>query len=208
MAKKPTKSAARTIDFSGVETFTVVSKGRHSFEIKNVVEQTGPEGVYWEVNAKCLDEDGRIRNNFSLTPKALWKLKGLLDACGMDTDGAVKLAPDELVGLTFDCDVTHHEHEGRSYADFGNFYAVSGIHPQAGQEEEAEEAVEEELEPQEEAAAEPPQYAFTEDDLKDISEEDLVTILDEFGIKIRLIGSPTIKRRMAIAALRKTGHIE
>ena len=108
------------LDFTGVESFQTASEGVHACKIVSADEKTSSGGndmivVAFEV-IKGLDTGARVYENFPLVDKALWKLKGLLQAIGMKADGKVQLDLDKLVGKTCSVTVKHEEYEGKTRA--------------------------------------------------------------------------------------------
>lgn len=231
---RPRKKSTVTLDFTGVDIRRTVSEGRHSFEVNKVIPQQGPNGEYIEVHCSCMDEDGSVRTNFSFAPQALWKLKGFLDAIGFDTDGAVELDPQELVGQSFDADIGHRDYEGKKYAEFQDFYQaevaeeaepvpvtpmraptptktvpVDPAEEEYVEEDEKEVASDEdEANSEDEATQDGDDILLEEDEVKTMSGDELMTLLTELGIKGRkLIGPVAMQRRMAVNILREAGYI-
>ena len=108
------------LDFTGVESFQTASEGVHACKIASADEKQSSGGndmivVAFEV-IKGVDKGARVYENFPLVDKALWKLKGLLQAIGMKADGKVQLDLDKLVGKTCNVTVKHEEYEGKTRA--------------------------------------------------------------------------------------------
>lgn len=108
------------LDFTGVESFQTASEGVHACKIVSADEKQSSGGndmivVAFEV-IKGLDKGARVYENFPLVDKALWKLKGLLQAIGMKADGKVQLDLDKLVGKTCSVTVKHEEYDGKTRA--------------------------------------------------------------------------------------------
>jgi len=59
----------------------------------------GSQYINWEFTVQDGDyEDRKIWSNTSLLPQALFGLKGLLEAVGMDTNGEIDFDIDDLIG--------------------------------------------------------------------------------------------------------------
>lgn len=169
-------------------------KDRGEFEYL-AVTSTVAEGKF--EGAECID-------NYTLSPKGLWKLKGLLDAVGIDTEGSIDLDVKELIGLQYLGEVINTEFEGRKYPH------VSECLEAEGTEEETEKDKEETAEDEEEVPDSDgdEEFSITEADVNDLDAEELTSLLDEIGVKAKLIGGISMKRKAAIAALKKAGYLE
>ncbi|MGL5190411.1 MAG: hypothetical protein ACRC7S_12275, partial [Cetobacterium sp.] len=68
----------------------------------------------------------------SLKAAALWKLKALMDALGMSTEGSIDLDLEEFEGQTCQLEIKIETYEGKekntikSYKGFGSVAAVEG----------------------------------------------------------------------------------
>lgn len=96
-----------TIDFSEVEdSFEALPEGLYECVVEDaqVRESKSSDNPYISFEMKILDEefeDRRIWIGASLSPKALWGLKGVLVSLGaIDEDDAVDLEWDEEVDMT------------------------------------------------------------------------------------------------------------
>lgn len=106
------------LDFSNVTggSFEPIPAGDYVMEIEEVEDQVskaGNEMLNITFNVAEGEYEGRkIFEFYVLTEKALWKLKDLLVALGIDADGTVSLDSQDLVGEMFIANVDIQEQEG------------------------------------------------------------------------------------------------
>jgi hypothetical protein len=105
------------LDFTGVESYKRCEEGIHTVKLVKIDEGTTQAGddmlkATFEVT-KGESAGARVFENFTLTSKALWKLKLFLAAIGMKTDGKVAIDLDKLINKTCDIEVAHEEYGGQ-----------------------------------------------------------------------------------------------
>ena len=95
------------VDMTGVESYTRCSEGEHLAKVKKVemgtVQGSGDDCIkaVFEV-LKGADKGCQVFETFSLSEKALWKLKSFLQAIGIKADGKQTLDLDKLEGKVCD----------------------------------------------------------------------------------------------------------
>jgi hypothetical protein len=136
MAKpvKKRKGNVDTVDFAGVKSGggAAPPEGRYKAKIISAETKEGKESgepyrdVTWEITSdKCNGREVRF-DNYSLQPQALWKLKGLLEAMGVEVpDGEHEVDWDEMIDGETECiiELTHDKREN------GTFARVTGVAP-------------------------------------------------------------------------------
>lgn len=105
------------LDFTGVESYKRCEEGIHTVKLVKIDEGTTQAGddmlkATFEVT-KGESAGARVFENFTLTSKALWKLKLFLAAIGMKTDGKVAIDLDKLINKVCDIEVAHEEYGGQ-----------------------------------------------------------------------------------------------
>lgn len=106
------------LDFSNVTggNFEPIPADDYVVEIEKVENRTaksGNEMLSLTFNVMEGEYEGRkIFDLYVLTEKALWKLKDLLVAVGVDTEGMVDLDIDDLVGEVFVANIEIQESQG------------------------------------------------------------------------------------------------
>ena len=118
---------ARTkkLDFTGVESFARCSEGVHTaklIEIEEAVTQAGDDMLKATFEVVSGQEKGcRVFDNFTLSDKALWKLKQFLVSAGVKADGKVAIDLDRLIGKVCDITVIHEEYNGVTRAKISDY---------------------------------------------------------------------------------------
>lgn len=169
----------KRIDFTGIETYQFPSEGRHPAKIVKAEETVTNSGddaikVTFEVIAGA-DKGARISNLFSLTEKALWKLKTMLQAFGMKCDGEIILDLDKLVKKVCFIDVVEDEYDGKKRAKidaFARYTAPASDNDDDEDDEELEEEEQEEEKPAKKRAGRPRKQKEPEKEVLELDDED------------------------------------
>lgn len=198
------------MDFTGVESYSKASEGRHTVKVADIEQKTSSGGddmlqFAFEV-IKGADKGSRVFDNFVLTDKALWKFKACLQALGMKADGKIVIDLDKILGKVCDIEVFHEEYNGQLRAKISDYYKVAAAADDDDDEDDDddfEDEEEEEVKPTKKskpikapAKAAPkkrkPEPEPEEDDDEDVDDED-----DEEE-------EPAPKKRKAAAPAKKT----
>lgn len=136
------------VDMTGVESYTRCPEGEWLAKIKKIeeveIQGSGDDGLKAQFEViKGAAKGNSVFETFSLTEKALWKLKSLLQAVGMKADGKLVLDLDKLEGKICIIEVTHDDYNGQKRAKITSY-----IKP--GNEEEDDDDEDEELEDEDE----------------------------------------------------------
>lgn len=101
------------LDFSNVQSNVVLEEGMYNVTIEKVEEKTASTGKPMLLVRFKEEEQGAVLfENYVLTEEALWKLKELLSAAGIECNGAVDFDTDELVGLMFKAKIIKEQYNG------------------------------------------------------------------------------------------------
>lgn len=101
------------LDFSNVQGNVVLEEGMYNVTIEKVEEKTSSTGKpMLLVRFKEEEEGAVIFENYVLTEEALWKLKELLSAAGIECSGTVDFDTEELVGLMFKAKIVKEQYNG------------------------------------------------------------------------------------------------
>lgn len=173
-SSKAKKKSSVTVDMEGVESGgrSIEDGWAHgrikSAELTESSNENEMFKIVWE--AKRGKEKALVYDNVVLIPNSLWKLKQLLEACGVDVpEGEMDVSEDDLVDLECEIDITNEEYEGKDRPK------VTGYRPLESDDEEEDEDEDEEEEDDEE---EPPKKskkakkASKEDEDDEDEEED------------------------------------
>ena len=139
------------VDMTGVESYTRCSEGEHLAKVKKVemgtVQGSGDDCIkaVFEV-LKGADKGCQVFETFSLSEKALWKLKSFLQAIGIKADGKLTLDLDKLEDKVCVIDVVHEEYNGQKRAKISSYLKESAEDEDEEDEEEEDDEDEEEEE--------------------------------------------------------------
>lgn len=164
------------LDMTGVESYTRCPEGEWLAKLSSIEEGTvqgsGDDCLKARFEViKGSAEGCAVFETFSLTEKALWKLKGFLEAIGMKANGKLSLDLDKLEGKVCIIDVIHDEYNGQKRAKIASY-----LKPEDDEEDEEEDEDEEEEEtprkPAKKAPAKPAKKSKPVEDDDDDEDED------------------------------------
>lgn len=135
------------VNMEGVESFTRCPEGEWLAQLKKVemgeVQGSGDDCLKAQFEViKGSAKGNTVFETFSLTEKALWKLKSFLDAAGMKSSGKLTLDLDKMEGKVCIIDVIHDEYNGQKRAKIASY-----IKP--GEDEDDEDEDDEDIEDEE-----------------------------------------------------------
>lgn len=169
------------LDMTGVESYTRCPEGEWLAKLSSIEEGTvqgsGDDCLKARFEViKGSAEGCAVFETFSLTEKALWKLKGFLEAIGMKANGKLSLDLDKLEGKVCIIDVIHDEYNGQKRAKIASYLKPEDD----GEDEEDEDEDEEEETPRKSAKKAPakpakkskPVYDDDDDEDEDDDEEE------------------------------------
>lgn len=145
------KNRKLKVDMTGVESYARCSEGEHVAKVKKVemgtVQGSGDDCIkaVFEV-LKGNDKGCQVFETFSLSEKALWKLKSFLQAIGIKADGKLTLDLDKLENKVCIIDVIHEEYNGQKRAKISSYLKDSADEDEEEEDEDDEEDDEDEEE--------------------------------------------------------------
>jgi hypothetical protein len=151
-SSKDTKS----IDFSGVQSGgrKKIPEGDYRFKVDKAYWDESEAGndmvVFESVVAEGAQKGWRGWTYCAVTPKALWKLRQMLEALGVEVPEGKKLAvnPKKYIGLEHGGTVESEEYDGKKRSKITDIFHVDQLGD--GEEEEEEETEEDDSEEEEE----------------------------------------------------------
>lgn len=163
------------LDMTGVESYTRCPEGEWLAKLSSIEEGTiqgsGDDCLKARFEViKGSAEGCAVFETFSLAEKALWKLKGFLEAIGMKANGKLSLDLDKLEGKVCIIDVIHDEYNGQKRAKIASY-----LKPEDDEEDEdddEEEDEEEEEAPRKSAKKAPAKPAKKSKPVEDDDDED------------------------------------
>lgn len=118
------------LDMTGVESYTRCPEGEHVARVKKAemgtVQGSGDDCI--KAVFEVLKGEGKgcnVFETFSLSEKALWKLKSFLSAIGLKCDGKFQLDLDKVEGKICVIDVIHEEYNGQKRAKIDSYLKQS-----------------------------------------------------------------------------------
>lgn len=117
--KNKGKKKKITVDFTGVEARTLLPEGQYHAKVHEVTQEDGNEFPYFKWVFTVVSDDDKTNGaklfyNTSLSPKALWNLRNLLETLGVSTPSSeMEIDFDEYIGLELMVRVEHETFEGK-----------------------------------------------------------------------------------------------
>lgn len=123
--KRKTKKGGISVDFTGIEAGgggggRLLPEGPIKLELTEIEEKEGEESgkPYLQLAFEVPDGEEfagtKAWDNMSLQPQALWKLRGFLEAAGVETvDGPMDIDTDELIGVVVTANIIHEDYKGK-----------------------------------------------------------------------------------------------
>ena len=106
------KSTVSIPGMKDVEGRSVIPEGEHLFTVEELTLEEGEKGDYLKWKLSC--DKGVLYHNTSLAPQALWNVKGLFEAMGIDPpDDDEEMEIEEFIGKAFMGNVEHEAYNGR-----------------------------------------------------------------------------------------------
>lgn len=145
------------VNMEGVESFTRCPEGEWLAQLKKAdmgeVQGSGDDCIkaqFEVINGSA--KGNTVFETFSLTEKALWKLKSFLDAAGMKSNGKLTLDLDKMEGKVCIIDVIHDEYNGQKRAKISSYIKPGEDEADDDEDIDEEEDIDDEEEDEEEEA--------------------------------------------------------
>lgn len=170
------------LDMTGVESYTRCPEGEHVARTKKIemgtVQGSGDDclkAVFEIIKGEA--KGCQVFETFSLSEKALWKLKSYLTAIGIKADGKLKLDLDKLEGKVCIIDVVHEEYNNQKRAKISSYLKQSSSDEDEDEDNEDDEEDEEPAHKSKKSAAKKPAFAKkgkkpAEDDYEEDDDDD------------------------------------
>jgi hypothetical protein len=134
------KASPLKVNFEGVEASGNVREGRQLAKVKEVElkeTEAGNEYLNWVLSAK----GGTIYHTTSLQTQALWNLRNMLEAMGMEVpESELELDLAEFVGMEVGVEVEHETYQGKKKPRVIDLFTVEELDGEEdGEEEDGEE---------------------------------------------------------------------
>lgn len=167
------------LDMTGVESYTRCPEGEWLAKLTKIEEGTvqgsGDDCLKARFEViKGSAKGSNVFETFSLSEKALWKLKSFLEAIGMKANGRISLDLDKLEGKICVIDVIHEEYNGTKRAKISAYIKPEDDDDEDSDEDEDDEEEEEDDTPRKptKTAKKPVKKAAPAEDDDDEEDED------------------------------------
>ena len=146
------------LDMTGVESYTRCPEGEWLAKVAKIEEGTvqGSGDDCLKARFEVIKGSAKgcnVFETFSLTERALWKLKSFLEAVGMRANGKISLDLDKLEGKVCIIDVIHDEYNGTKRAKISSYNKPEEDYEDEEEDEDEDEEEEEEAPPKKSAKA-------------------------------------------------------
>lgn len=229
MAKSDKKKSKKLkVSFKDVETRKKVPDGQYHAKVEEVSVEDGNEHQYLKWTFEVMDPEyksAKLYTNTSLAPQALWNLRSLLDALGVETpDDEFELDLPSYVGLEVNLTVENETYEGKQRPKVTDYSPLDETAEAEDDEEksddedeeasddddEEEESEDEESDDDEEAEeddeeeAPPPKKdgkkkakKVTEDEVKEMDLDEMKDLLKKHGLKVKGLDDMRASKQVA-----------
>lgn len=166
------------VDMTGVESYTRCPEGEWLARLSSIEEGTvqGSGDDCLKARFEVIKGSAKgcnVFETFSLTEKALWKLKSFLEAAGMKANGKLSLDLDKLEGRVCIIDVIHDEYNGQKRAKIASYLKAEDEEDDIDTDDEEDEEEEEApRKPVKKAPAKPVKKSKPVDDDEDEDDEE------------------------------------
>lgn len=203
--KKKKASNIIEVNFEGVKSFKTAPEGTYTVEVKEVEQGTSGEGndkLDWTFQiTEGKQKGGLLWTTTSLLPQALFKLRDLLDALGMEVpDDAMELDLDDVVGMTCGVVVYHEDYNGKPQAKISDFISADDVGAGEEEDEEDEEEKPKKGKSKSKASKDEEDEEEEDDETPDVSkmdEDELAELVSELGLDVELDDFKSIKKKRA-----------
>lgn len=120
----------KQVNWDEVSKFETIPEGRYPARIDKIEERVGKTGdrnPYWNIEFTITAEEALGRKAwgvFMLAPNALWKLRQLYEALGIECAGEQELNSDELIGQEAGLVIGTEEYQGKLRNKISAFFKL------------------------------------------------------------------------------------
>jgi Protein of unknown function (DUF669) len=215
MARRPTKSTSRIVNFKGVESRGSGGGGVHippgEYGVKVVSAEwtesnAGNAMIAWILQGTTGKAKGKKFYYYTTdTPDSVWKMKDSIEAIGIEVpDGELDVDPSEFVDLEAVAIVSDDEYQGKIKSK------VDSLRPEADEEEEEEddeEVVVTTRAAKKASANGKKKTKISADEINEMDEDTLEAFVSKNDLDLNLSGHKTLRKKKTtvIAALEEGG---
>lgn len=210
---KASRSKKTTLDFSNVETRVKVEEGEYEVAVEECEEKEGQVAPYlawkFKIDEGSESDGGVLYLNTSMSEAALWNLKALFEALGIEVDGEMEVDPSEYVGERCMVSIELETFEGKKRPRIVDFWAVpkkgkpaakgkASAKDEKDEEEEEEKPARGKGKPAGKGKAKPEpeeKENLTQDQISDMDEDELEDIVKEYDLEVDLSKFKTLRKK-------------
>lgn len=206
--KTKKKSNVLELDFEGVEGRVLLPEGDYLVHLDEASKEEGNEHDYiaWKFEVKEGKFEGKAAyTNTSLAPQALWNLRNLLEAAGVEVpNGPLKLDLDDVseLGENFYITIVHEDYEDKPRMRVVEYYPA-GDEPAATTEDVADKGKGKDKgadKVKDKAKAKEPEPEEEDHDFDAMDEDELEAFIDENDLDVDLDDHSKLKAKRAAVA--------
>lgn len=211
MARRKTakKGNTVTVDFEGVEGRTVIPEGEYVVKVLEVEEGESNNGnpkLTWKFEITDGEYEGKnLYYTSSLVPEALWRLRSLLEALGLDVpDSEMDIDLDELVDAEVNVSVEHDTYEGKKQSKIVDFWGEGSQEEDEEEEKPAKKGKGKKKEEEEKPAKgkkgkkkkeEEELEKLTAEEVQGMDEDELGEVIEKYELDVDLDDFKTLKKK-------------
>lgn len=189
--KRRSKKTKVKVNFTGVETRKTLPEDDYKLKVEEVTKEKSdsPEG-YLKWKFRTVSKNKKLDNaplylNTSLQPQALWNLRNLLEALGVETpDDEMDLDLTEMVDLTMIASTAHDDYEGKRRSIIVDFYNEDGDDTA-------------EVDDDDDEDGDDGSTSYTADEVNEMDADELQELVDKHDLEINLKKHRSIKKKRA-----------
>lgn len=141
MAKKSKKKNKLSVSFKDVRTFKLIPEGDYLTEVVSISQEEGNEHDYLQWNLSVVEpakhKGAMLTYNTSLAPQALWNLRNVLEALGVDVpDDEMELELDDYIGMKLGVTNEHRVYEQKKRNDVVDIFSEENFNKSDEEEDE------------------------------------------------------------------------
>ena len=211
MAKKKetkSKSVVKDLDLSDVESGGLVPEGEILATVSEATietsENSGEDYIKWKFSTS----KGPLFHNTSLQKQALFNLRGLLEAFGVEIpDSAFDLDLEDFIGQQCIAVVSHEEFKGKVKARVADFLPLNEAATDDDDDDDKADVKSEKPKKGDKKAKLP---KIEEEELDDKDEEELAELIEQYGLEVDLSAVKSMRKKVALVttALEEAGYLE
>lgn len=193
------------VDFSGVETNSVLPEGEFIAKVKEVKQEessTGNDYLAWQLTVVGGKHDGKtLYHNTSLQQQSLWATKRWLECLGVDVpDGEFDIDFGELEDMEIGVVIEHETYKGRTRSRVVDSFPAEDA-PEADKDDEDDDKKSKKKGDDKKSKKKDADDLPSDEDVEGMGKAELRSLIDEHELDVEAGGTTSAMRRAVIKAL-------